>query len=68
MKELEFKNDDPGAVKHGNFINYYQFNSTEARITKLPQEIWFQEIPFKRDFVCLDVGCNTGVIYLPYLI
>ncbi|XP_056644207.1 probable RNA methyltransferase CG11342 [Diorhabda sublineata] len=53
---LQFKGGNPGAVQYGNFINYYQFHSTEERINLLPKNIWNQMNPF----VALDVGCNAG--------
>nr|XP_022914309.1 probable RNA methyltransferase CG11342 [Onthophagus taurus] len=56
VDELNFKGNDPGAVKHGNFINYYQFHPPNSRINLLPSDAWksFDEM------VCLDVGCNAG--------
>lgn len=38
MTDLSFK-DDPGAVKHGNFINYYQFHGAEQRLNAFPGRI-----------------------------
>jgi len=50
---------DPGAVRLGNFINYYQFHPPGDRIKQLPLDM----LPVKQseNLVCLDVGCNTGV-------
>lgn len=61
MEELNFKSNNPGAVRHGNFINYYQFHPAENRIKVLPtsEDIWNSE---GETFVCLDIGCNAGVI------
>jgi hypothetical protein len=50
---------DPGAVRHGNFINYYKFNSTKSRLQLLPTDLWNAKCDER--FVCLDVGCNSGV-------
>lgn len=57
--ELHFKGSDPGAVRHGNFINYYQFNSVENRLQLLPTDLWSLETD--QSFLCLDIGCNSGV-------
>jgi hypothetical protein len=57
--ELQFKGNDPGAVRHGNFINYYQFNNVENRLKLLPTDLWNTETD--QSFVCLDIGCNSGV-------
>jgi hypothetical protein len=57
--ELNFKGNDPGAVRHGNFINYYQFNSVENRLHLLPKDLW--KLETDQNFVCLDIGCNSGV-------
>lgn len=55
---------DPGAVRHGNFINYYDFNSAEERLELLPTDdkIWNQHLddPLETHFIVLDVGCNAG--------
>ena len=53
----------PGAAKHGNFINYYSFNPPERRIDLIPAA---SLINLKRDGdtkprIILDVGCNAGV-------
>lgn len=57
-KEINFKNNNPGAVRYGNFINYYQFHSAEDRIKMLPPNIWNTN---QKQYVCLDIGCNAGV-------
>lgn len=57
--DLLFKGNDPGAVRHGNFINYYQFNSTESRLKLLPTDLW--KVKSAQSLVCLDIGCNSGV-------
>jgi hypothetical protein len=59
LDELHFKGNDPGAVRHGNFINYYQFNNAENRLKLLPTDLWNTETD--QSFVCLDIGCNSGV-------
>jgi hypothetical protein len=57
---LEHKDKfEPGAARHGNFINYYSFNPAEERIKGLPQFLW--DSSGEEDLVCLDVGCNSGV-------
>lgn len=55
--DLNFHGKNPGAVRYGNFINYYQFHPVENRLKLLPFHIW------KKDeaFFGLDVGCNAGV-------
>ncbi|XP_034481696.1 probable RNA methyltransferase CG11342 [Drosophila innubila] len=63
---MERRNNDPGAVQYGNFMNYYQFNSAIERVKLLPEkDIW---LPSKNDtrqetepYLVLDVGCNCGV-------
>lgn len=54
--------NDPGSVQYGNFINYYQFNSAENRISLLPSFIWKQDSSENNDsnYVVLDIGCNSG--------
>lgn len=54
---------EPGAVRHGNFINYYDFNSAPERLNLLPND----EIYWKTSsdhsiepYLVLDVGCNAG--------
>lgn len=59
MIDLEFYGTDPGAVRHGNFINYYSFHSAEERIQKLNAEI-FLNPDNSNSCVCLDIGCNSG--------
>lgn len=56
---------EPGAVPHGNFINYYDFNSAEDRIKLLPSSLDIWNIPEESDsngnpYLILDVGCNVG--------
>lgn len=56
--DLEFLKNDPGAVKHGNFINYYGFNSVQSRIDHLDYKMFPK--PNTDTILVLDVGCNTG--------
>lgn len=59
--ELQFKNNNPGAVQYGNFINYYEFNPPSNRITLLPSHIWSATPNTTEDtFLALDIGCNAG--------
>lgn len=57
---------EPGAVKHGNFINYYDFNSAAERLNLLPTEesLWIpNQLNADEDdvpYLVLDVGCNAG--------
>jgi hypothetical protein len=51
--------NDTGAVRHGNFFNYYKFNSAKSRLQLLPTDLWNAKCD--ESFVCLDVGCNSGV-------
>lgn len=51
---------DPGASKHGNFMNYYQFHPAEERVRQLPHGVWRVAHP-ARKYAGLDVGCNAGV-------
>ncbi|CAH0557136.1 unnamed protein product [Brassicogethes aeneus] len=56
--DLQFKNENPGSVKFGNFINYYKFHPPEQRTEHLPLDLWYSEKNCKQ--VLLDVGCNAG--------
>ncbi|XP_041988144.1 probable RNA methyltransferase CG11342 [Aricia agestis] len=58
MEDLTFSGNDPGAVRFGNFINYYSFHSTDERIKNLNPKMF----PSANDstVICLDIGCNTG--------
>lgn len=64
---MERRNNDPGAVQYGNFMNYYQFNSAIERVKLLPNEsIWLpskqkEDRPKSEPYLILDVGCNCGV-------
>ncbi|XP_022223407.2 probable RNA methyltransferase CG11342 [Drosophila obscura] len=62
---MEIRNNDPGAVQYGNFMNYYQFNSASERVKLLPdKDIWLPaslEDDEVRPYLVLDVGCNCGV-------
>ncbi|XP_046991640.1 probable RNA methyltransferase CG11342 [Schistocerca americana] len=55
---MRLKENDPGAAQYGNFINYYQFHPTEARIKSLPTDVW--NVKAGEDMLCLDVGSNSG--------
>jgi len=54
---------DPGAIRHGNFINYYQFHPAEERVRQLPRGVWQRrwDAHPARKYAGLDVGCNAGV-------
>ncbi|XP_077283161.1 putative RNA methyltransferase CG11342 [Arctopsyche grandis] len=54
---LSFKGNDPGAVRYGNFINYYQFHPPATRIDNLPDHLWTQS---GEHCAVLDIGCNSG--------
>lgn len=54
---------EPGAVRYGNFINYYDFNSAPERLQLLPTEesLWKTSSDESTSpFLVLDVGCNAG--------
>lgn len=55
---------EPGAVRHGNFINYYDFNSAPERLNLLPaaDEFWktSSDDIENHPYLVLDVGCNAG--------
>lgn len=54
---------EPGAVRYGNFINYYDFNSAPERLQLLPVEdnLWNTSSDDSTEpFLVLDVGCNAG--------
>ncbi|KAF4519869.1 hypothetical protein B566_EDAN005207 [Ephemera danica] len=57
---LVFEGDDPGAVRFGNFINYYSFHPAKNRIENFPDHIWTVPINYPATLACLDIGCNTG--------
>lgn len=52
---------DPGSIRHGNFINYYQFHPAEERVRQLPRGVWQRLAYPARKYAGLDVGCNIGV-------
>ncbi|XP_016989865.2 probable RNA methyltransferase CG11342 [Drosophila rhopaloa] len=64
---MDIRNNDPGAVQYGNFMNYYQFNSASERVKLLPdKDIWLPALnndvsPGNSPYIVLDVGCNCGV-------
>lgn len=56
---------EPGAVRHGNFINYYDFNSAADRLKLLPVDsnLWNtanDTASTEEPYLVLDVGCNAG--------
>ncbi|XP_055299491.1 probable RNA methyltransferase CG11342 [Sitodiplosis mosellana] len=54
---------EPGAVRHGNFINYYDFNSAPERRDLLPldDDLWRTTTEASQQpYLVLDVGCNAG--------
>lgn len=54
---------EPGAVRHGNFINYYDFNSAPERRDLLPSDddLWKTSTEeSQHPYLVLDVGCNAG--------
>ncbi|XP_037937436.1 probable RNA methyltransferase CG11342 [Teleopsis dalmanni] len=57
-------NGEGGAVRHGNFTNYYEFNSAEERLKLLPNNVWTNctEKHENSPYLVLDVGCNSGVL------
>lgn len=61
MHSLNFLNNNPGAVKHGNFINYYSFHPTEERTKLIPVDLFHENIERMQPFAALDIGCNVGV-------
>lgn len=56
-KDLDYFGSDPGAVKFGNFINYYSFHNVAERINNLHPNMF---PTLTEDIYCLDIGCNTG--------
>ena len=54
---------EPGAARHGNFINYYQFNPPCNRISVLKDHLkdFIQKEMHFDSVALLDVGCNSGV-------
>ncbi|XP_054082307.1 probable RNA methyltransferase CG11342 [Zeugodacus cucurbitae] len=59
---MEYRNNDPGAVQYGNFINYYNFNNAAQRLKLLPRDVWVcAETPQTNEpYLVLDIGCNAG--------
>lgn len=55
---------EPGAVRHGNFINYYDFNSAPDRLNLLPIDDTYWKTSSEQStgstYLVLDVGCNAG--------
>ncbi|KAK1117670.1 hypothetical protein K0M31_015837 [Melipona bicolor] len=58
-QERQEDKTDPGASRHGNFMNYYQFHPAEERVRQLPCGVWRSARP-DRKYVDQDVGCNAG--------
>ncbi|XP_011495132.1 PREDICTED: probable RNA methyltransferase CG11342 isoform X2 [Ceratosolen solmsi marchali] len=54
---------EPGASRHGNFIDYYRFHPAEERMRQIPEAIYESAGPSPM-FVALDIGCNTGDLTL----
>ena len=52
---------EPGAARHGNFINYYEFHPPEERLRLLPDDFGRRISPEQGATLVLDVGCNAGV-------
>lgn len=61
MEQLGADKADPGASRHGNFMNYYQFHSAKERVLQLPRAVLRRPASSRRKFIALDVGCNAGV-------
>ena len=57
----EGKVSEPGAARHGNFINYYEFHPPEERLKLLPEDFGSRVAPEDGAALVLDVGCNAGV-------
>lgn len=59
---LNIIGDNPGAVLHGNFINYYQFNGKDERLRAFPEmeNYWKQCSCNDNKYYALDIGCNSG--------
>ena len=56
------KTGEPGSARFGNFINYYDFNPAERRISFLPSALSSSLFQQEKDkIVILDIGCNSGV-------
>lgn len=60
MAEGKDEDREPGACRHGNFINYYKFHPADERVRQLPRGVW-QLRNSDRKYSALDVGCNAGV-------
>jgi hypothetical protein len=52
---------EPGAARHGNFINYYEFHPVEERLRLLPPDLASRVAPREGPTLVLDAGCNAGV-------
>ena len=52
---------EPGAARHGNFINYYEFHPPEERLRLLPDDFGSRISPEPGPTLVLDIGCNAGV-------
>ena len=59
----EGKVSEPGAARHGNFINYYEFHPPEERLKLLPGDFGSRVAPEEGAALVLDVGCNAGVSF-----
>lgn len=58
---------DPGACRHGNFVNYYRFHAAEERVRQLPDQAWPSPRHRSQKYLALDIGCNSGELtYMLY--
>jgi len=51
---------NPGGARFGNFINYYEFNPPQERLSHLPQDLIERLVPSGGPVHILDIGCNAG--------
>ncbi|XP_030386028.1 probable RNA methyltransferase CG11342 [Scaptodrosophila lebanonensis] len=63
---MERRNNNPGAVQYGNFMNYYQFTCAADRLKLVPDYVWLPDdnklTADVAPYLLLDVGCNCGVL------
>ena len=58
-KEERGETKKPGAARFGNFINYYEFNPPEERLSRLPQvkklTLHFIDTLYYSNIVCFKI-------------
>lgn len=63
-EDISFIGNDPGAARHGNFINYYSFHPPQQRIENFNPNMFPKNS--SGAIVALDIGCNSGELTIHF--